>query len=821
MHASLVFSDEEIELETERLRHFLDAVLEPGGIYEIRPVPFAKGGSIWARPDEIPEQVQRLMEWNRGNSNPYFSINRRKSPGGTKGADSLPGSLVVADFDTEIELTDVRDQIARAGLPTPTAIVSTSPKHWHTYWRLEACLPDLRAHKQIQRGLADLLGTCQHVCSHQQVMRLPGPFCNVKADRPDKPRVQVIDCDPNRIYPASLFPVAAEEPAYEAVPLDKLPIAIERQSLSDASRALINEGRLFEGKGRRLSIYEAARDMRAREWELSQAMDVLLGVAEKLGLEPDDQADIPRQVRNAFSTPATPGYAASEVATLEFSSPPGGGDEVMPELEAIPLPPPPQLPPLPEMALAHGVVGEFMDRVARETEAHPVALAGTLLVALGNIVGRGPHTVVGRTLHHPNLFLAVIGDTGSGRKGTAGDIVADCFRPVDAHWADRCQSPNLTSGEGVVDALRDRVEKLVPVKGGPPGGCETVVLDPGVDDKRLMITCSELVAAFKAGNRENSILSQVLREAWDGKTLRTLAKNAARTATEPHLSVVGHATRHELLRVVKEGDIFGGTYNRFLFVLSRRERLLPHGGDLDDLGTVPDRLAAMVNLARAAGRLQRSPAANRLWESVYEELTTPQGPEIVRAVLSRGEAQTLRLSMLMALAAGHTTIEEEDLLAALDLWRYSAASARAIFGNGERGLASRLLELIAAQPGISRSRLHKRVGWRVQPPELLAALAALRDSGAVICTPTKTGGRVAETWRVAAPAAGHGGVMGEKSKARNPYGPKRPNPTAPVTETAVATSRQAAPSCPPDRKPSGPSSAGNGVRPLNPGRYSI
>ncbi|MFM8414229.1 MAG: hypothetical protein ACKOCX_05840, partial [Planctomycetota bacterium] len=105
----------------------------------------------------------------------------------------------------------------------------------------------------------------------------------------------------------------------------------------------------------------------------------------------------------------------------------------------------------------------------------------------------------------------------------------------------------------------------MPKKGGGPDEFETVVVDPGVEDKRLLITCAELVSAFKAGNRENSVLSQTLREAWDGKTLRTMAKNAARTATDPHLSIIGHATRHELVKVARESDIFGGTYNRFLF----------------------------------------------------------------------------------------------------------------------------------------------------------------------------------------------------------------------------------------------------------------
>lgn len=757
MSANLVFSAEEIGVASDRLRHFAAAILEGELLYEIRPVPHAPGGSIWAKPEDFITHVPQLMEWNRRGSNPYFSINPRNHIGATKGEQSSPGSVVVADFDSNISLDALREKLCSACLPAPTAIVSTSANHWHVYWRLEERLPDLTTHKRMQRGLADLLGTCPNVCSHQQVMRLPGPFCNVKADRPEKPRVQLVECDPNRMYSASEFPLAEPTPILPVVPLEQLPIAIGKKSLSDASLALITNGQCFADKGRRHSIFDAARDMCARGWELAEATTVLVGTAQRLGLEPDDVADIPRQVRNAFSKPASPGYAASETARIEFTTSENGSeDDYSEELEALPLPLPPALPTRPEIALSHGVIGDFMRRVEYETEAHPAALAATLLVALGNLIGRGPYTLVSRTRHYVNLFVAIVGNTGAGRKGTGSDVVADCLRLADSHWAERCQSPNLVSGEGVIDALRDRVEKVVPKKDGAPGAVDTVVIDPGVQDKRLLITCAELVSAFKAGNRENSVLSQTLREAWDGKTLRTMAKNAARVATDPHLSIVGHATRQELIKVVRESDIFGGTYNRFLFILSERARLLPHGGNLDDLGTIPQRIADIVSFARSVDRMQRSAAADRLWESVYEELTTPKGSALTAAVLSRGEAQALRLSMLMALSARRSVIDEEDLLAALDLWRYSAASARTIFGGPADGLSTRLLEMIAAEPGISRSKLHRRLGWRVPAVEFVAVLARLRAERLVRCEAVRTNGRLIERWHLVAAKAATG-----------------------------------------------------------------
>jgi hypothetical protein len=740
------FTPDEIEVETERLRLFLEALLEPGQVYEIRPVPWAKPGSIWATPDRVVDAVPGLMQWNRDGVNPYFSINPRREKGATTGEGTLPGSLVVADFDSGMPLAEVHAKLSAAGLPVPTAIVETSPEHWHCYWRLEQPLPDLATHKRIQRALANVLGSCPNVCSHQQVMRLPGPFANVKPDRPARPRVRIIDCNPNRMYAVQEFPIADPEPTYTVVPLEDLSVQIQAGSMSDATRALVEAGTLFTGKGRRASIFEAARDLHGRGWSIDDATAVAVAVGAKLGLEPDDLDDVPRQVKNAFTKPATPGYAAAEVASIDFEASAPTEDDYNAELEALPLPEPPTLPARPELALSHGVIGDFMRRVEFETEAHPVALAGTLLAAIGNCIGRKPHAIVGRTSHFTNLFVGIVGNTGAGRKGTGGDIVADCMKTADETWATWCQSPNLVSGEGVIDALRDPVVKMVARKGGGPDDFEPTTVDPGVPDKRLLITCPELASALKAGNRENSILSQTLREAWDGKTLRTMAKNCARTATDPHLSIVGHVTRQELVKVARESDIFGGTYNRFIFLLSDRARLLPHGGNLDDLGMVPARIADVIDFARGVGRVRRSSQADRLWETVYHELTTPVGSDLMAAVLSRGEAQTLRLSLLMALAAKRTTIEIDDLTAALDLWRYSVASARVVFGQVHDPLFERIVAAVQAAPGITRTGLHKRLGWKLGSTELVTALARVQAAGAIHHDRIETRGRPAERW---------------------------------------------------------------------------
>lgn len=821
------FTEDEIGIETERLRFFADAVLESEAVYEIRPVPFAPPGSAWATRDRFVELVPQLMAWNRAGVNAYFSLNPRKAVGDRGSDGTLPGSVVVADFDDGRSLEAVLERLKAEALPRPTAIVETSPEHFHCYWRLEFPLHDLGTFKRIQRGLAEKLGSCPHVCSYQQVMRLPGPFCNVKADRPAKPRVRLVECDPNRLCPASAFPMADPELEYQAVPLEQLATKIEAGSMSDATRQLVEKQTLLAGKGRRASIFEAARDMHARAWALADATAVLVAVAGKLGLELDDVADVARQVKNAFGTPANPGYAAGESARVlptarAAAAATDGEDEYLEELESLPLPQPPALPSRPELALAHGVIGDFLRRVEQQTEANAVALAGTLLAAIGNVIGRGPHAVVGRTRHFTNLFVAIAGNTGAGRKGTGGDIVTDCIRLADEQWALWSQSPNLVSGEGVVEALRDPITKLQKVKGGGADEFETITIDPGVSDKRLLVTCAELASALKAANRENSILSQTLREAWDGKTLRTMAKNCARTATDPHLSIVGHVTRQELMKVARESDIYGGTFNRFIFLSSDRARLLPHGGDLDDLGMVPGRIADVVAFARGVDRMRRTAAADRLWEQHYGELTVPVGTDLMTAVLSRGEAQCLRLSLLMALAARRATVEAEDLAAAIDLWRYSVASARAIFGQVHDPLFEKIVAAVNERPGITRSGLHGRLGWKLGSSELVSALARVQSAGVIHHRRLSTGGRPSEQWH---PGAGRGEGNEEKQeKGEKPFFGTAGAPFSCFpTDAAGAAAEGTAPfSCFPSPGPSEPPAlAAWDPDKLPPGRYSL
>jgi hypothetical protein len=57
----------------------------------------------------------------------------------------------------------------------------------------------------------------------------------------------------------------------------------------------------------------------------------------------------------------------------------------------------------------YGLAGEAVRTLAPHTEAQPEAILLQLLAAFGNILGPGPHCMVGATRHTLNLFVVLVG----------------------------------------------------------------------------------------------------------------------------------------------------------------------------------------------------------------------------------------------------------------------------------------------------------------------------------------------------------------------------------------------------------------------------
>jgi hypothetical protein len=228
--------------------------------------------------------------------------------------------------------------------------------------------------------------------------------------------------------------------------------------------------------------------------------------------------------------------------------------------------PPREFPKLAEEAF-YGLAGEIVHMIEPHSEADPVLLLLSCHTYFGNAIGRGPFHVIEGTRHNPNLFTLFVGETSKSRKGTGDNRVRQIFEPADPLWCRYRIKSGLSSGEGLIEEVCDPREKIV--KG------EMQIVDEGVADKRLLIMQPEFGGALQAMRREGSLLSSVIRDAWDGRDLATLVKHSPSRATAPHISIVGHITASELRYLMDQVSMANGLANRFLFACVQRSKLLP------------------------------------------------------------------------------------------------------------------------------------------------------------------------------------------------------------------------------------------------------
>lgn len=417
----------------------------------------------------------------------------------------------------------------------------------------------------------------------------------------------------------------------------------------------------------------------------------------------------------------------------------------------------------------HGLAGDFVRLASPETEADEAALLFSHLVAMGSLIGRGPHYPVGGDLHYTNLFVVIVAPSSKGRKGTSWGEVRRLASLVDPGWAKRCCVGGLSSGEGLIWAVRDPIiDQSALRKGGKITGHEEQVTDSGVEDKRLLAHEGELSQALQAIGRDGNTLSAVIRQAWDSTPLRVMTKKSKAACLEPHISIVGHVTAAELQRLLCTVNTANGFANRFLWICAARSKCLPFGGNVDSraLADLARRTRDAVELARTVETVQFDPNARDEWATVYPTLSEGR-PGLLGAVTARAEAQTIRLAMLYALLDGSPAIRLEHLRAALAAWRYCEDSARFIFGDtlGDPTADEILRLLRGTEHGLARTDIAEHFKRHKSSAEIGRALAVLQSLGLVRSERHETSGRSAEVWFAGVrPGSGAASAYCEKSE---------------------------------------------------------
>lgn len=181
-----------------------------------------------------------------------------------------------------------------------------------------------------------------------------------------------------------------------------------------------------------------------------------------------------------------------------------------------------------------------------------------------NFLGRNPHFIWSGKKYFINGSLFIIGPTATGKKGLSLSAAKAPFNPmICGEFADDMDfiayEPLMAGGYQSGQAILTHFSKDKD--------------DIGDKDKRLLMVEQESAALIKMGKVENSILSQVMRTAFDGDKLeyrvsKIKGKESTVAIDNAHVSLIGHITADELLQVLTVGSDKTGELNRIQFVLS-------------------------------------------------------------------------------------------------------------------------------------------------------------------------------------------------------------------------------------------------------------
>ncbi len=397
----------------------------------------------------------------------------------------------------------------------------------------------------------------------------------------------------------------------------------------------------------------------------------------------------------------------------------------------------------------YGVAGETVKAIEPHSEADPVALLVNFLTAFGSVVGDKPYFKVEAALHPMRIFGVLVGETSKARKGTSWDYIKNLFGGLDEDWKHAIQS-GLSSGEGLIWAVRDEITKRQPIKQkGRIIDYEDVVIDPGTTDKRLLIVEAEFASTLRVLGREGNTLSAIIRNAWDTGDLQSLTKNSQARATGAHISIIGHITKDELLRYLTNTEAANGFGNRFLWFCVRRSKSLPFGGKIQEVDFVPlvKKVKAAIDFAKQTEEIKWSKEASLLWAKIYPDLSEGK-VGLTGALTARAEANVTRLACIYALLDKSTVIEPEHLLAAVAVWDYAENSVAFIFRSmtGDP-LANDILEALGSKPeGMTRTDVSNYFGRNKSSEQISAALEVLQGLGRVKSESVPTAGRSKELW---------------------------------------------------------------------------
>lgn len=417
--------------------------------------------------------------------------------------------------------------------------------------------------------------------------------------------------------------------------------------------------------------------------------------------------------------------AARQLADLGYT---GNGEEFG-ELEEIHKSvddtPPTEFPP----GMYDNFLGRYYLAHKNDVEPHVDNLLIQALVALGNVVGPDVKVRVNGHKLPLNMFLLLVGDTATSRKGTSLRIVKQPYiagqQPGLSHYAHtRIDTGSVRSGEAMVEIL---------------------CANEGEIDCRLLIASEEITEIFTVASWENSTLRDVLRKAYDGGRVDCKSRKNKLVAEDAHVSIIGHTTKSQFGQLFSGTDMANGVANRFLVVPAKRATpiLDTSGMQETDICDLAAQIEACRVWAQNGGEprvLDLTPDAKKLWNAYYLE----QWESATEGIRGRESDYVLKLAGILSVARNTSTVSAGSMRTAIDFVTRLRGLGDSLFRDHgpSSDMRSRILSRIydSVNP-VSTTDLFKLFNGNVRAASIHSVLDDLIRSGDVIRSKMKTGKR--------------------------------------------------------------------------------
>ena len=393
----------------------------------------------------------------------------------------------------------------------------------------------------------------------------------------------------------------------------------------------------------------------------------------------------------------------------------------------------------------YGPLGRIALGLEDRTEASPISILCSTLAYFGNAMG-GKFFVLLDQPHFPKLYLALVGTTASGRKGTADSQARRIVDAINPLWQDFRHS-GLSTGEGMLEVLQSNSEGIIP--------------------RPAIFTEREFAAVLKRAERRGNTLNTYIRDAWDNEPLCNSIKSEPIRIDDHHIGILAHITPAELKRLLTNNDVSNGFSNRFIWIHSQRTARRPTATGFlaadfqSELKQLQDSIAKLersyIETGQESTKVSLDKAASQLWrEQLYFQLDIDSDDDTVLTLMcSRQAQQVCRLALCFALSDGLPEISVAHLQAASAIVDYCRDTVDYMLsrdwwgeeGNSQdpAGMAPRVLEALQDRGAMTRTEISNQVFQRNRTAGELNALRNLMTkTGRLVVEKT---GRT-ETWRL-------------------------------------------------------------------------